>query len=75
MRRAAVEATLRRRRRQVQDGVGDIEAMVTIYQRMGDRLAYLGGLPTAEVYAAAYKAIGTPVYSSAAAIPYVLAAA
>ena len=32
---------------------------------MGDRLAYLGGLPTAEVYAAAYKALGTPVYSSA----------
>jgi 5-dehydro-4-deoxyglucarate dehydratase len=25
----------------------------------------LGGLPTAEVYAAAYKALGTPVYSSA----------
>jgi 5-dehydro-4-deoxyglucarate dehydratase len=47
------------------DGVGDIEAMVAIFQRMGDRLAYLGGLPTAEVYAAAYKAMGTPVYSSA----------
>ncbi len=47
------------------DGVGDIEAMVAIYQRMGERFAYLGGLPTAEVYAAAYKALGTPVYSSA----------
>ena len=47
------------------DGVGDIELMVSIYQRMGDRFAYLGGLPTAEVYAAAYKALGTPVYSSA----------
>ena len=47
------------------DGVGDIEAMVAIYQQMGDRFAYLGGLPTAEVYAAAYKALGTPVYSSA----------
>lgn len=47
------------------DGVGDIEAMVAIYQKMGDRFAYLGGLPTAEVYAAAYKAMGTPVYSSA----------
>ena len=47
------------------DGVGDIEAMVSIYQRLGDRVAYLGGLPTAEVYAAAYKALGTPVYSSA----------
>ena len=47
------------------DGVGDIEAMVSIYQRLGSRLAYLGGLPTAEVYAAAYKALGVPVYSSA----------
>ena len=47
------------------DGVGEIENMVAIYQRMGDRFAYLGGLPTAEVYAAAYKALGTPVYSSA----------
>lgn len=47
------------------DGVGEIETMVAIYQRMGDRFSYLGGLPTAEVYAAAYKALGTPVYSSA----------
>ncbi len=47
------------------DGIGDIELMVAIYQHMGDRFAYLGGLPTAEVYAAAYKALGTPVYSSA----------
>ena len=47
------------------DGLGDIELVSAIYHRMGDRLAYLGGLPTAEVYAAAYKALGTPVYSSA----------
>ena len=47
------------------DGVGEIEAMVAVRQRMGDRFAYLGGLPTAEVYAAAYKALGVPVYSSA----------
>ena len=47
------------------DGVGDIETMSSIYIAMGDRFAYLGGLPTAEVYAAAYKALGTPVYSSA----------
>jgi 5-dehydro-4-deoxyglucarate dehydratase len=47
------------------DGVGDIEIMSSIYMKMGDRFAYLGGLPTAEVYAAAYKALGTPVYSSA----------
>ena len=47
------------------DGIGEIETMSAIYMRMGDRFAYLGGLPTAEVYAAAYKALGTPVYSSA----------
>lgn len=47
------------------DGVGDIEPMVAIRRRLGDRLAYLGGLPTAEVYAEAYLAMGVPVYSSA----------
>ncbi|WP_295551992.1 5-dehydro-4-deoxyglucarate dehydratase [uncultured Pseudacidovorax sp.] len=47
------------------DGIGDIELMSSIFLTMGDRFAYLGGLPTAEVYAAAYKALGTPVYSSA----------
>jgi 5-dehydro-4-deoxyglucarate dehydratase len=47
------------------DGVGDIEPMVTVRRKLGDRLAYLGGLPTAEVYAGAYKAMGVPVYSSA----------
>jgi 5-dehydro-4-deoxyglucarate dehydratase len=47
------------------DGIGEIELMVTIRRKLGDRFAYLGGLPTAEVYAAAYKALGVPVYSSA----------
>jgi 5-dehydro-4-deoxyglucarate dehydratase len=47
------------------DGIGDIELMVTIRRKLGDRFTYLGGLPTAEVYAAAYKALGVPVYSSA----------
>lgn len=47
------------------DGIGEIELMVSIRRKLGDRFAYLGGLPTAEVYAAAYKAIGVPVYSSA----------
>jgi 5-dehydro-4-deoxyglucarate dehydratase len=47
------------------DGIGDIELMMSIYLKLGDRFSYLGGLPTAEVYAAAYKALGTPVYSSA----------
>ena len=47
------------------DGVGEIENMVSIRRRLGDRFAYLGGLPTAEVYAEAYKAMGVAVYSSA----------
>ncbi|WP_434771663.1 5-dehydro-4-deoxyglucarate dehydratase [Pseudomonas entomophila] len=47
------------------DGLGDIELMVSIRRRLGERFSYLGGLPTAEVYAAAYKALGVPVYSSA----------
>jgi len=47
------------------DGIGEIEPMVHIRRKLGDRFTYLGGLPTAEVYAAAYKALGVPVYSSA----------
>ncbi|MDB5765409.1 MAG: kdgD [Collimonas fungivorans] len=47
------------------DGIGDIELMVSIRRRIGDRLSYLGGLPTAELFAAPYKALGVPVYSSA----------
>ncbi len=47
------------------DGAGEIENMVSIRHRRGDRFAYLGGLPTAEVYAQAYKAMGVDVYSSA----------
>ena len=47
------------------DGVGDIEHFVGVRRALGDRLAYLGGLPTAEVFAGAYKAMGCPVYSSA----------
>ena len=47
------------------DGIGEIELMVSIRRKLGDRFTYLGGLPTAEVYASAYKAIGVPVYSSA----------
>lgn len=47
------------------DGLGEIELMMAIYRKMGSRLAYLGGLPTAELYAEAYKAMGVPVYSSA----------
>jgi 5-dehydro-4-deoxyglucarate dehydratase len=47
------------------DGTGDIEHFVSVRRKLGDRVAYLGGLPTAEVFAGAYKAMGCPVYSSA----------
>src|SRR6185436_8453741 len=47
------------------DGLGDVELMVRIRRALGDRFAYLGGLPTAEVFATAYRAMGVPVYSSA----------
>jgi 5-dehydro-4-deoxyglucarate dehydratase len=47
------------------DGVGDIESVMAVRSRLGDRLSYLGGLPTAEVFAEAYNAAGFPVYSSA----------
>ncbi|MBP6900764.1 MAG: 5-dehydro-4-deoxyglucarate dehydratase [Burkholderiaceae bacterium] len=47
------------------DGVGDIEHFVTVRRTLGERVAYLGGLPTAEVFAAPYLAMGCPVYSSA----------
>jgi 5-dehydro-4-deoxyglucarate dehydratase len=47
------------------DGIGDIEAVTVMRHRLGDRVCYLGGLPTAEVFAEAYNAAGFPVYSSA----------
>ena len=47
------------------DGIVDIERFVSIRRRLGDRFSYLGGLPTAEVFAGAYRAMGCPVYSSA----------
>ncbi|WP_284615412.1 5-dehydro-4-deoxyglucarate dehydratase [Aquabacterium humicola] len=47
------------------DGVGDIEHFVSVRRKLGDRFAYLGGLPTAEIFAGAYQAMGCPVYSSA----------
>jgi 5-dehydro-4-deoxyglucarate dehydratase len=47
------------------DGVGDIELMMRIRARMGDRLTYIGGLPTAETFAPAYLKMGVTTYSSA----------
>lgn len=47
------------------DGVGDIELMTRIFARMGDRLTYIGGLPTAETFAVPYLTMGVTTYSSA----------
>jgi len=47
------------------DGVGDVELMMRVYARMGDRLTYVGGLPTAETYALPYLEMGVTTYSSA----------
>lgn len=47
------------------DGHGDIELLTRIIVRMGDRLTYIGGLPTAETYALPYLQMGVTTYSSA----------
>ncbi|WP_342356720.1 5-dehydro-4-deoxyglucarate dehydratase [Novosphingobium aerophilum] len=47
------------------DGVGDVELMMRVYCKLGDRLTYIGGLPTAETFAPAYLEMGVTTYSSA----------
>ena len=47
------------------DGHGDVEQLVRVRQIMGDRLVYVGGMPTAEVFAVPYFAAGFTTYSSA----------
>jgi 5-dehydro-4-deoxyglucarate dehydratase len=47
------------------DGTGDIGLVRQITAKLGDRLVYLGGMPTAELYAEAYLAAGFTTYSSA----------
>lgn len=47
------------------DGVGDIELMTRIHLKLGDRLTYVGGLPTAETFALPYLEMGVTTYSSA----------
>lgn len=49
----------------LKDGVGDIERMVRTYARVGDRLIYIGGLPTAETFALPLLELGVSTYSSA----------
>jgi 5-dehydro-4-deoxyglucarate dehydratase len=52
------------------DGIGDIERFVSIRRRLGDRFSYLGGLPTAEVFAGAYLAMGCPVSRQLSSISF-----
>jgi 5-dehydro-4-deoxyglucarate dehydratase len=47
------------------DGHGDVEQLVRVRQIVGDRLVYIGGMPTAEVFAVPYFAAGFTTYSSA----------
>lgn len=47
------------------DGVGEIDLMSALYATIGDRLLYIGGLPTAETYALPYLELGVTTYSSA----------
>jgi 5-dehydro-4-deoxyglucarate dehydratase len=47
------------------DGTGDIGLVRQITATMGDRLMYLGGMPTAELFAEAYLGAGFTTYSSA----------
>jgi 5-dehydro-4-deoxyglucarate dehydratase len=47
------------------DGIGDIELMTRVYARLGNRLTYIGGLPTAETFALPYLEMGVTTYSSA----------
>ncbi|TWD74728.1 5-dehydro-4-deoxyglucarate dehydratase [Kribbella amoyensis] len=47
------------------DGVCDIDLLATLSAHLGDRLVYIGGLPTAETYALPYLELGVTTYSSA----------
>jgi 5-dehydro-4-deoxyglucarate dehydratase len=47
------------------DGTGDIGLLRQVTAKMGDRLMYLGGMPTAEIFAEAYLGAGVTTYSSA----------
>ena len=47
------------------DGSGDIGLVRQVTAKMGDRLTYLGGMPTAELFAEAYLGTGFTTYSSA----------
>jgi 5-dehydro-4-deoxyglucarate dehydratase len=47
------------------DGTGQIDLVREITAKLGDRLCYIGGMPTHELYAEAFNAVGVTTYSSA----------
>ena len=47
------------------DGSGRIGLVTEIIARLGERLVYVGGMPTAELFADAYQGAGMSTYSSA----------
>lgn len=47
------------------DGTGQIGTVREIVTRLGDRLCYIGGMPTHELFAEAYNGAGVTTYSSA----------
>jgi 5-dehydro-4-deoxyglucarate dehydratase len=49
----------------LKDGTGDFEALVSLSQRAGDRLALINGVPTAEIIASQCFAAGVRSYTSA----------
>lgn len=49
----------------LKDGTGDLEGVATLRAQVGDRLAIVNGVPTAEVLAPRFQALGVQSYSSA----------
>jgi 5-dehydro-4-deoxyglucarate dehydratase len=50
----------------LKDGTGNMQDLNDIIKTVGNRLSYIGGVPTAEIIAEAYLSIGVNTYSSAA---------
>jgi len=50
----------------LKDGTGNMQELNDIIKTVGDRLVYIGGVPTAEIISEAYLSIGVNTYSSAA---------
>lgn len=49
----------------LKDGTGNIQELNDTIKTVGDRLVYIGGVPTAEMISEAYLSIGVNTYSSA----------